>query len=309
MRLSAPGLAFDWIDGWTTLPETASARVNGRTRGVVVATDGRVVVFRQAEPAVLVLSAAGELLDAWGDRFSGAHGMTLSLDGGRDVLWVTDEASGEVSKLTLEGGTLLNLAPPPHPAYRTGRYAPTWVAVHERDSGGSGDVWVADGYGMSLVHRYDEGGHYLDSLSGEEGAGAFDCPHGLWVDARRSEHELYVADRGIKRLQVYDLDGRYKRTVGEGVLDCPCAGVVYGDALIVPELCARLSVLDADGELVGYLGRNEAVCALPDWPEVPPEEISAGHFNSPHAAAADADGNLYVVEWIVGGRVTKLARR
>jgi hypothetical protein len=167
---------------------------------------------------------------------------------------------------------------------------------------------VADGYGMSLVHRYDAGGRYLGSLSGEEGGGAFACPHAVWVDLRRAEPELYVADRGNRRLQVYDLDGVFKRTVGEGVLECPCTGVRYGDGLLVPELCARLTFLDADDRLVGYLGRNEAACGLPGWPEVAPEQIQAGKFNSPHAAAADAEGNLYVVEWIVGGRLTKLAR-
>lgn len=31
-------------------------------------------------------------------------------------------------------------------------------------------------------------------------------------------------------------------------------------------------------------------------------------FNSPHGAAADASGNLYVVEWITGGRITKLEK-
>jgi len=28
----------------------------------------------------------------------------------------------------------------------------------------------------------------------------------------------------------------------------------------------------------------------------------------PHSAAADAAGNIYVVEWITGGRVTKLEK-
>ncbi len=29
-------------------------------------------------------------------------------------------------------------------------------------------------------------------------------------------------------------------------------------------------------------------------------------FNSPHSLAADANGNLYVSEWLIGGRYTKL---
>lgn len=309
MDIVAPGHAYHWIDGWGDLPGTPSAQSNGRTHGIAVLADGRVVVFRQADPAVVVLAPDGALLDAWGDRFAGAHGLTVVQDDGEERLWVTDEASGEVAKLTLAGETILSLGSPDHPAYRGGRYAPTWVAVHERRHGGAGDIWVADGYGMNLVHRYREDGLYLDSLDGTEGAGAFDCPHAVWIDHRRGEPELYIADRGHKRLQVYGLDGVYRRTVGEGVLDCPCTGVVSGDHLLVPELGGRLTILDADDRLVGFLGRNDAASALPGWPEVAPENLREGLFNSPHAAAVDADGTLYVVEWIVGGRVTKLARR
>ena len=29
-------------------------------------------------------------------------------------------------------------------------------------------------------------------------------------------------------------------------------------------------------------------------------------FNSPHSLATDTDGNLYVSEWLIGGRYTKL---
>jgi hypothetical protein len=308
LDLAVANDAFRWVTGWGRLPDTPSARANGRTHGVAVTADGRVVVFRQADPAVVVLAPDGTCLDAWGDRFMGAHGLTLVEEDGVESLWVTDEHSGEVARLTLEGETVLRLDPPDHPAYSVGRYSPTWVAVHERRHGGDGALWVADGYGMNLVHRYDADGRYLGSLSGEEGTGAFNCPHAVWVDIRRAEPELYVADRSNRRFQVYDLDGSFRRTVGEGVLECPCTGVCYGDGLLVPELCARLTFLDADDRLIGFIGRNEAVCALPGWPDVAPGQLHEGLFNSPHSAAADSDGSLYVVEWIVGGRLTKLAR-
>jgi hypothetical protein len=32
-------------------------------------------------------------------------------------------------------------------------------------------------------------------------------------------------------------------------------------------------------------------------------------FNSPHSLATDADGNLYVSEWLIAGRYTKLKIR
>ena len=33
-----------------------------------------------------------------------------------------------------------------------------------------------------------------------------------------------------------------------------------------------------------------------------------GHFTAPHGAAADADGNVYVVDWNFLGRITRLER-
>lgn len=62
-------------------------------------------------------------------------------------------------------------------------WSPTAVAVIEE----TGDVWVADGYGQDLVHRFDMSGQHVRSLTGEEGAGRFSCPHGLVVDRRRGE--------------------------------------------------------------------------------------------------------------------------
>ena len=41
---------------------------------------------------------------------------------------------------------------------------------------------------------------------------------------------------------------------------------------------------------------------------IPTSLLEAGKFNSPHGLAVDANGNLYVAEWLIGGRVTKLNR-
>ena len=303
-RGSADRRRYRWEDWSALLPE--SERGSGRTHGVAVTESGRVVVFRQGDPAVLLYDAGGTLLDAWGE-FLGAHGLTLVREGGHERLWLTDQDSGDVVNTTLGGEVVLRLDPPEIPAYERGTYAPTWVAVFEERFGGDGSIWVADGYGMNLVHRYDRSGRYLGSIDGREGAGAFDCPHGIWFDVRRGEPELYVADRGNRRLQVYDPEGRFKRVVGEGVLDCPCVGAVQGEELVVAELCARLAVLDRDDRLIGYLGRNEAACDLDGWPDLAPRRLRTDSFNSPHSIAAAADGSLYVVEWIVGGRLIKLA--
>jgi sugar lactone lactonase YvrE len=268
-----------------------------------------VLVFNQGRPGVLRFDPKGKLVNAWGDRFGGAHGMTLTREGDQEFLWLTDQNSGEVAKTTLDGETVLSIRPPEHPIYAAGkRFVPTWVAVNEERFGGNGDVWVTDGYGSSHIHRYTKTGGYVSTINGTEGkAGAFSCPHGIRFDYRHGQSELYIADRSNRRIQVYDASGKYLRHFGADFLHSPCMFDVWGDYLLVPELFGRVSILDKNDKLVAYLGCNDGIEKREGWPNQR-GHVGEGRFNSPHAMTADAAGNLYVVEWIVGGRVTKLAK-
>jgi hypothetical protein len=121
---------------------------------------------------------------------------------------------------------------------------------------------------------------------------------------------------------VYDLQGRYLRSFGELFLSSPSGFALWGDLLVVAELYARLAVIDAEDNLVGYIGADPN--AKDGWPERPGWPNALGEdggvvtprlpdrddrFNSPHSVAVDRDGNLYVSEWLIGGRYTKLVIR
>jgi DNA-binding beta-propeller fold protein YncE len=184
-------------------------------------------------------------------------------------------------------------------------------------NGGNGDIWVADGYGANLVHRYSSSGKYLSMISGEEGdAGAFDCPHAIFIDIRKGVPELYVADRSNGRVQVYDADGKWLRVFGEDFLTSPSGFVAYGDMLVIAELNARITICGADDRPRTYLGDNGAVADVAGWPNnhndrgesVRTALLEPGKFNSPHGMAVDAQGNMYVAEWLIGGRSIKLAK-
>jgi hypothetical protein len=67
-----------------------------------------------------------------------------------------------------------------------------------------------------------------------------------------------------------------------------------------------VTILDGHDRLTDRLAANSDICAMPGWPNQTP--IEAGKFISPHAAAVDAAGNIFVVEWREGGRIIKLEK-
>ena len=334
MRIGSGEATYEWIENWAKIPDTESARTEWPHHGVAVTGAGDIIAFHQDSRTMLVFDKDGNVRHSWDSGMTAAHGMLLVKEGETEHLWLADcgrnrtkdigydypetgRITGQVIKTTLAGQIVSRLQRPDLPIYQDSDYLPTSVAVTEERHGGNGDIWVADGYGQNHVHRYDKAGDYIGSINGEEGeAGAFDCPHGVWIDRRKSEPELYIADRGNRRLQVYDLEGKFKRAFGSDFLSSPSSFANDGDRLIVAELNARLAVLDIDDNLICYLGDNEEVAEVDGWPNnmsengevIPTKLLEPGKFNSPHGIATDSDGNIYVAEWLIGGRFTKLAK-
>jgi len=341
VKITVGGLTYSWVDTWAQVPDSESSRLGWAHHGVAVARNGEVITFHPGDPTVLAYNTDGALVRSWNAPLVEAHGMALALDGSTEYLWIADPGAkrdpktgyqyapgprpGQVIKFHLGGKTAMKLARPDLAVYESGTYSPTSVTVFQEQHGGAGDVWVADGYGESYVHRYSKSGVYLGSINGQEGrAGRFSCPHAVFVDTRKTNPELYIADRSNRRIQVYDMIGNFKRAFGSDFLTSPSAFAVSGDLLIIAELRGRLAVLDRDDRLVGYLGANPAVADIergsaqdpPGWPNrlgpdgglLRPNDLEPSKFNSPHGVAADEHGNLYVVEWLIGGRYTKLAK-
>src|SRR5262249_38102182 len=133
--------------------------------------------------------------------------------------------------------------------------------------------------------------------------------HGLWLDARPGRKpSLVVADRANARLQYFTLDGQHIGFVND--LLFPAHFDIRGGILLVPDLYARVSLFDVQNKPVVHLGDD------PAWTEEvkkmqirkDPSKWPAGKFVHPHDACFDKDGNIFVVEWVETGRVTKLRR-
>jgi hypothetical protein len=320
------GQDYQWIDRPAQVFGPPSAWSH---HGLAVTQDQSIVGFDQAARRLTFVDPGG-LARHIDVPVSVAHGIAVTRDGqGHESLWLADIGSAErlvdgvviedvapsgVLHVDLDGRVRHRLDVPRDPTYEDGApYVPTGVAVDDPALGGDGSIWVADGYGGSLVVRYLADGRQALVLDGTTGDGRFDCPHSVFIDRRTADPELLVADRARSRVQVFDLEGRYKRSFGQDFLISPSVFATVGDRLIIGDLRARLTVVDADDRLVGHLGAADGVWQEPGWPNISDRAgvVSArvstpGAFSSPHGLASASNGSIFVAEWRIGGRFVEL---
>lgn len=298
---------YVWVDDWLKLPDGMEL---GNTHGCVcVDREGSIYFNTDTENAIVVAAPDGKFERAMGAEWKGGlHGMTLVEEDGEEFLYISHTGRHCAAKLTLEGEVLWTLPwPEASGKYESeNQYNPTGIAVAP-----DGTVFVADGYGRSWVHRYDAEQNYIDSFGGPGAEpGQMRTPHGLAMETVGEETYLLVCDRENRRLQRFDLEGNFVRSE-EPDLERPCNGVFTAGILAVAELRGRVTLLGLD-----EAGEREILAHLAEQPDadkrakngVPVEAWRAGEFLSPHGIGADAEGNLYVMDWNRSGRMTKLER-
>jgi hypothetical protein len=293
---------YEWIKDWAKLPEGMRF---GNTHGCIVTdSEGRVYVNTDRH-GVIIFSPDGEYVNSFGKDFrNGAHGMAIAKEGDKEYLYLAHTSRHEALKMSLEGETIMILPfPEKSGAYQDKKeYLPTSVAV-----GPNGDIYVSDGYGKSWVHQYNAKGEWIRSWGGKgKEPGKFDCPHGIYIDNRGETPVLLVADRENNRLQTFTLDGKPLGVV-EGMLRRPCHAHQMGKDLVIPDLAGRVTILDKDNKVICHIGEN---ADQKKWAQngIPKKDWADGQFISPHCAHWDAEGNLYVMDWLQSGRITKLKR-
>lgn len=295
---------YELVPGWGKLPES---KRYGNTHGVAVDSESNVYIFNQSDDALVVFDKDGKFIKSWGAQYKpGAHGLTLNKERSEEFLYLCDYARPQVVKTTLDGDVIQEYGMPPmNDVYpEPGKYKPTNLAVAP-----NGDVYVADGYGQSWVHQYKNDGEYVKSWGGKgKEQGKLSCPHGIWIDRRGTgDPVIIVADRANERLQTFAHDGTPVEVIN-GDFRHPCHFDTKDGDLLVPGLHGVVSILDSDNKVIARLGDNPGVNKQPKYPNLPHEQRVAGKFISPHGACWDHNGDLYVVEWVADGRVTKLRR-
>ena len=247
----------------------------GFLSALAVAADDRIYVLQRGATPVVVFNPDGSFQAAWGDDvIADGHGIWATADG---RLFIADRDAHEIIVTDLEGAVLQRLGQRHQPAEGAPFNHPTHAS-----QAADGDIYVADGYGGTCLHRFNAAGDLLSSINNAgEGPGAFSTPHATWALADR----VLVADRENNRVQVFDRDGQHM--MDWGGLYHPMAIYVDGDGFVfVSDQTPRIVKYAPDGKILGRC---------------------RGAINGAHGLYGSPGGDLYLSE-LPPARLTKLTR-
>ncbi len=226
---SVPEIPFDADANFLKLPANMYL---GEPSGVAVNSKKHIFVFNRGNSTGPAYGAtAAQLLEFGPDgkfireighnlyAWSFAHDVRVDKN---DNIWVIDKGSDMIIEFNPDGRVMMvfgrkseasdeNAHPlehprPPLPAVPGQFRQPTDVAWDLE-----GNLFISDGYINSRVAEFDKNGVWVRSW-GTPGAGQgqFNTPHGIANDAQGN---IYVADRGNRRLQVFDHNGGFLREI------------------------------------------------------------------------------------------------
>src|SRR5467141_2066586 len=297
----SPELRFHSVPDFLKLPPDIHL---GEVAGVAVNSKGHIFVFSrghttgpaygasaahllQFTPDGRFIREIGHNLYAW----SFAHSVRIDKD---DNIWVADKGSDMVIKFNPEGRVAMvfgrkleasdeGTEPLKHPKPSLPPVDGLFRQVTDMAWDSASNTYISDGYINSRIAKADKDGVWLKSW-GEPGdkPGQFNIPHSIAVDA---QNNVYVADRGNRRIQVFDADGKFLRQITIDVPFDPNARPAIGNKPVLPikgsqtmapgspwALCitpapnqvlfssdaypGRIYKLSLDGKVLGVLGES-----------------------------------------------------
>ncbi len=269
-----------------------------------VATDsaGRVYAACRENPypevlhgVILVFEPEGTYAGSWGDEtIITPHGLWISPE---DEIYHSDAREHTVRKYSTAGDLLQTIGTPGE----IGAPGEPFNMPCRAKVSGSGDLYVADGYGQNRVHRMTLDGDVIVSwghgdpfyTTGEgtpaTGPGGFNLPHDVTVD---DDDRVYVMDRENKRCQIFDNQGQYLTEWKD--IGAPNDSVIDGGFMFIAGADPKsLRVMTLDGVDVSR------------WDEESQPELFEGY---PHGMWIDREGSIYVAEVGARNRLQRFVR-
>lgn len=304
VRMGNGSMAFETVPGWGLRPDGNSS--TGPTHGGV-AVDEQGNIYTSADQGVFVFTPEGEVVHSFlGDDYTNLHDIEIRKEGDQEFIYGARNKNAEGIKFNAKSGeVVLRLPFPKESGLDLKRFSPTAITVAP-----NGDIYLSDGYASNHIFRFDSDGKYLSHF-GEKGNGLkqFNTAHGMTLDTRYEPNRLLICDRNHKpkgRLLHYSLEGEFIGEVVTGLGE-PTSVAIQGDYVSVPDLKGRCVVLDRSNTVIAVLGFNPDPKRGRSY-NIPQAEWIEGVFSGTHGSNWDADGNLYVQDWNVSGRLMKLRR-
>jgi sugar lactone lactonase YvrE len=337
---NVPQIPYESVPGFLKLPPDMHL---GEAAGVAVNSKGHVFVYSRSGSSVgpAYGNAASQLLEFTPDgryvreigrnlyAWSFAHTVRIDKD---DNIWATDKGSDMIIKFSGKDGRVMMVfgrksessdedahplehPNPPKPAV-DGRFRqPTDVAWDAE-----GNAYISDGYINSRVAKVDKNGAWLKQWGTKgSGPGQFNTVHSIATDATG---KVYAADRGNRRIQVFDGEGQLLNTIKidvpfdaatahaaignkpdiskcstDGGTFCPgapwavCITPAPNQVLYVADSYpGRIYKLSLDGKVLGVLGESGK---------------QLKEFGWVHEIACPSENTLFVAE-ILNWRIQKL---
>lgn len=226
---SVPQIPFESIPDPLRLPPDLYF---GEATGVAVNSKGHVFVFSRGNTTGPAYAAsAAQLLEFGPDgkfireigknlyAWSFGHAVRIDKD---DNIWAIDKGSDMVVRFNPEGRVTMvfgrkqeasdeTTGPLKHPVPPLPAEDGRFRQVTDVAFGPEGDIFISDGYINSRIAKADKDGNWIKSW-GNRGTnpGEFNTPHNIAADAKGN---VYVADRGNRRIQVFDSEGKFLRII------------------------------------------------------------------------------------------------
>jgi DNA-binding beta-propeller fold protein YncE len=174
------------------------------------------------------------------------------------------DPEGRVALLLGRKAEAINIPAKPTQPFENGAGRPQDVFDRPTDVAfdGGGNLYVADGLGNARVAKFDRNGVFIKSWGGKGNEpGKFATVRSIAIDAQSN---VYVADGGNRRIQVFDNNGNFKtqfRDVGAPRALCMTSGAtqyLYSSNSNPPndiDSGGEIYKLKLDGSIVGKFGR------------------------------------------------------
>ena len=309
VRMGSGLMTFETVPGWGL--DANGKSVLGPTHGGVV-VDKAGNIYTSANAGVFVFTPSGKVVRKFlGKDYTNIHDVEIRQEGNDEFIYAARNSAREGIKFhAVTGDIVLRLPFPEESGLNKGKktkfpFSPTAITVAP-----NGDIILSNGYASNHIFKYDKAGKYLMHF-GSKGNGLkqFNTAHGMTLDTRYDPPRILVCDRNHQpkgRLVHYSLDGKFIAEVVTG-LGMPTSAAVQGDYVAVPDLHGRLVILDKSNTIISVLGHNVNPKTRVNF-GVPQAQWIEGVFSGTHGSYWDKDGNLYVQDWNISGRLMKLVR-